>query len=73
MYRLIRSCMRVHKPLVRKFVPGERDPFRGRRITRAKRKTERVPRQQAELREVFAVGLELYQRTESRLTKKEPL
>jgi hypothetical protein len=53
--------------LTKKLYPGERDPFHGRRLTKAKQKTERTMRQQAERREKITaanVG-------GSRLIKKE--
>jgi hypothetical protein len=44
--------------LIKKFYPGGRDPFHGRRLTRAKRKTEQAVRQQAKHRmKVAAAGL----------------
>jgi hypothetical protein len=59
------------KPLIRKFVPGEHDLFRGRRLSRAKKKTAQSIRQRAERRERVAVDMERYQRAESRLIKRE--
>jgi hypothetical protein len=44
---------------------------RNQRLDRYKKKTAETIRGQAERREKIAVGLELYQRTESRLIKRE--
>jgi hypothetical protein len=48
----------------------ERDPFRWRRLARAKRKTKEIMKKQAGLREMFAVDMAAYQQAESKLIKK---